>query len=261
MNTRKHISISQINMYLRCSMQYYYRYIQGLKVQPKSALTLGSAIDTGLNHNYLQKIETHQDLKANEVEDVFSTEFESRKVDTLWQKDEDPAEIKDNGVKMIGAYHKQIAPTVQPIAVQKEIRIEFENFDYDALMYLDLIDDTKTIIDTKTTSKRYKSEDTIPDDHRRQLAFYGFGYRTQNQEPESGLRLDYLHKGTGCEPFQIPLTYSDEDLRYCHSLLGYVANAVQQKVFIPNRSSFLCSQKWCGYWELCAKDIGGRIKL
>ena len=58
----KYLSVSQVNMYLRCPLQYMFRYIEGLKLPPKSAMTLGKSIHFGIEGNYRQKIDSHKDL-------------------------------------------------------------------------------------------------------------------------------------------------------------------------------------------------------
>ena len=58
----KHISVSQIKMFLRCPLQYKYRYIDNLKIPPTGSLLLGSSVHSSLEGNYRQKIETKQDL-------------------------------------------------------------------------------------------------------------------------------------------------------------------------------------------------------
>jgi hypothetical protein len=117
--TKRHLSPTQVNMFLRCPAQWYYRYVRGLKRPPSGAATLGSAtlgsaVDAGITHNYLQKIETHQDLVLDEVLDAFSTDFEARKTETLWEAEEEPNKVKDDGVRVLSLYHKEAAPKVQP---------------------------------------------------------------------------------------------------------------------------------------------------
>jgi len=69
------LSVSKIRMYLRCPLQYYYRYCEGLKVPPDSGLTLGKSVHAGIEANYSQKITSFSDLPLNDVLDVYSTAF------------------------------------------------------------------------------------------------------------------------------------------------------------------------------------------
>ena len=53
---KPYLSPSQINMYLRCPAAYKYRYVDGLILPPKAALTRGKSVHKGQEHNYNQKI-------------------------------------------------------------------------------------------------------------------------------------------------------------------------------------------------------------
>jgi hypothetical protein len=48
----KHISISQISTFFMCEMQYFFSYIQGVKIPPNAALTVGSATHKGVQKLY-----------------------------------------------------------------------------------------------------------------------------------------------------------------------------------------------------------------
>lgn len=255
---KKHLSPSQMNMYLRCSAQYYFRYIEGLKLPPKSAMTFGSSVDAGLNHNFSQKIGSKKDLKVNELLDAFSTAFEIGKQTTEWEKDENPAEIKDGGVILLKKYHKEIAPKIQPIAVQEQLKIEFNDFDYDFLGYADLIDESGVIIDNKTSGKSPAKEGEgfrVAPDHDVQLSAYALGYRLKFHKPEAGLRVDYLIRTKEPKFIQVPLLKTNADVDYLLRLIGYVVDAIQKEVFIPNRGNMLCSPRWCGYYDACKKEF------
>lgn len=54
--TAPHLSVSQISMYLRCSLQYWFRYIQGIKAPPNLKLTVGKAGHEGLEFENRQKV-------------------------------------------------------------------------------------------------------------------------------------------------------------------------------------------------------------
>lgn len=74
---KPYVSPSQLNMYLRCPAQYKYRYIDNIILPPRSAITKGRAVHKGQEHNYRQKVETFQDLKLSEIQEVAAAEFET----------------------------------------------------------------------------------------------------------------------------------------------------------------------------------------
>lgn len=248
---QKYLSITQINAYLRCPLTYYFRYIKGLVIPPKSALTFGKAIHSGLEHNYSQKKDTHRDLKADEVCQVFSENFDFLKKETLWGPEEKPGELKDEGVGIIRKYHKEIAPTIQPVQVEEKFEVKFDNFPYKFRGIIDLIDDKDLIIDHKTT-KRSPTLNQIQKDL--QVTAYSLGHRVKYGKVEKGLRFDYIVRNKTPKIVQLSLTKTQEDIERFLKLIGYIVKAIDQKLFYPQPHNVLCSEKSCGYWEICKKE-------
>lgn len=253
----EHISASQINMYLKCPQQWAFRYIEGLKSPPGAALTLGSCFHGATAKNYEQKIESKADLPEDEVCDIFSTQFESAKHDTAWYEDEKPGEVKDAGIETLREYHKVIPPTVQPAQVEMKFTLGFTNLDEKFLGYIDLLDDTGKIIETKTTSRK-PSE--ISHDHKLQATAYATGYRVKYKRQESASRIDYAVSKKNPEIVSMPLEITAQDMDYFLRIVPMVLDGIKKEMFIPNRGHFLCSQRWCGYAELCMKRNGGFVK-
>ena len=139
---------SQINMFLKCPRQYMFRYLMGIRSQPKAALTLGSAFDTATTVNLTQKIETKEDLKVSEVLDAYSDDFDKRSPDTEWA-DDDPGEQKDMGARMIKVFQEQGAPGIVPATVQEGFRIEGDD-GYARVGTMDFTDVDGFVRDTKT---------------------------------------------------------------------------------------------------------------
>ena len=149
----EHLSASQVNTYLTCPLQHFWRYHKHRKIPPKSAMSLSKSLHFGIEGNYRQKVESHQDLPLDDVLDKFSTDFDFRKHETLWAKDEKPPKVKDEGVWLLSLYHQTVAPKVQPLHVEDSFEVPFENFDVPLVGRLDLVDDSHLIIDHKTSGK------------------------------------------------------------------------------------------------------------
>ena len=249
---KKHLSASQINTYLRCPMQYYFRYIRGLKLPPKSALTLGSSVHAGLAHNYQQKKDSHKDLKVGEVLDVYGQSFDLGAKETEWGKDEKPGEVKDQGAGLIKVYHSEIAPNIQPVEVEQKFEVNFPNVDYGFIGYVDLLDDKKRIIDHKTTAR---TPNGISSDHRLQLTGYALGYRAGTGRKERKVRVDYMVKNKHPKVVTLEEKISDGDVDRLLKLMAYVAKAIEQELFYPQPHNFMCNNRGCGYWDICHKEF------
>ena len=257
---KKHLSATQLKMWIRCSMQWYFRYVEGKKLPPAAAMTLGGSVDTSLNHNYKQKVDTFEDLPIDDILDVFSTTFEARKGSTDW-KDDKPAVVKDQGVGCLKAYGHEIMPGVQPSTVQLKVDVPLE-FSYDFIGYIDLIDVDSIIIDNKTAgrspSQNMQTKVYDVGDSALQMLGYEWAYRSLNGCPSSGLRIDYMIKTKVPETLQVSLGKpSENDMNYFLKMLAVVAHGIDNKAYIPNRYQYLCSPKWCGYWDVCHQEFDG----
>jgi putative RecB family exonuclease len=244
----KHISVSQIKMFLRCPLQYKFRYIDNLKIPPTSSLTLGKSIHSALEGNYRQKIESKQDLPMIQVTNMFADSWESQVKETTFSEDEKAGTIKDDGVKMVKVYHDQISPTIQPKLVEKEFNLSFENVRYTLKGIIDLVDSEGTIIDHKT-SKRSMVPDEVTSNI--QLTCYSLAYRAIFSAEEKELRFDVMVRNKTPKIQQIQTTRTQADIDRFLKLMGYVSKAIEQGIFYPCEDRQTCS--WCGYRDICKK--------
>lgn len=273
--TKKHYSISQLLTYQKCPLHYYFRYIEGLKIPPRSAMTLGTSVHAALEHNFKQKIESKLDLPVDEVLDAYSTSFDLAKPETLWDKDESPAEIKDNGIELVRAYHvgkdkngdpmvcremnpetrkyekkiiKPLSPKIQPIMVEEPFEVQFENeVGYVFVGRMDLVDDKHRIRDTKTSAKS-PTQDQVDTDL--QMTGYSLGYRMKTGRIEKGLVMDYLVKNSHPKIVSVETQRNEEDIQRLLNLMARIAHAIDSGVFYCSCNPIFCNPNNCGYWDL-----------
>lgn len=248
---QEHISVSQIDTYMRCPASYYYRYVRGLIIPPKAAMTRGSAVHSGIEFNYRQKMETEKDLPLAEVQEYTAAVFEEKAEETDFEG-EDPGKVKDETIDLVTVYHKEIAPEVQPRAVEERIEIAFEGADYTLVAILDLEDQNRMIRDTKTAGRTPGEKDI--ENHMLQLAAYSLAYRTTKGEEESGVGLDYLVNTKTPKVMKFRREITEEQRQSFLKIMDAVANAIAGEHFWPNRKNNLCSPKHCGFWDICHKE-------
>ncbi|MCM8804231.1 MAG: PD-(D/E)XK nuclease family protein [Candidatus Omnitrophica bacterium] len=251
-------------MYLRCPAQYYFRYVENLKMPPGLALTFGKSIDSGLNLNYNQKKETFKDLKVDLMIDAYEQTYDTEIKNTLLTEDDDPKKTREQGIKLIKEYHKNISPTVQPLQVQEKIEVDFEDFDYKLLVVPDLITIEENIIDNKTSSHSPPQENGIyrPSsfEHYLQLVADNFAFLSKYKKESENLRIDYLVKTKTPKVVTVNFKPQKEDNVFFLNILGRIADAIKNNIFYPNRNCMTCSYKFCGYAKLCEAQFGGKVK-
>ena len=263
--TKPHLSPSSINMMSRCAAQWNYRYKEGIKRPPGIALLRGKSTDVSISYNMQQKIESHEDLKEDEVVDAFVTEWDTEKGNTLLLPDDKPEEQREGGINQIKHYHKEMAPTIQPETVQEKFEIEVEGFDYNLLGYSDIITDDGIVIDNKTASKSPPSNGNIQFDHLLQMTVYDLGYQMSRGKEAKGVRLDYLIKTKTPKIVTVEPKITNAERTFLQKIMGITAERAtmlfkEEITPTPNRAGFLCSKRWCGYWKMCESDFGGKVK-
>ena len=243
------LSHTQINMFLRCPKQYEFRYVNGIRIPPSGVLVLGGAGHSAIAYNYKQKIQTHQDLKINEVTEFFAEEFDRKVKEEEPIFDEDrPKDLKDNGIKVLKKYQNDKAKIIQPKEVEKVFAIDFTNVNYFIKGFIDLITENEELVDHKI-SKKSPSQSNIDDDL--QMTVYKLGYNyTYNKDPIE-LRYDYLITSKNPKIKSYPTFRTNEDIDEYLVIVGQIVEYIKRGDFYKNTQSYNCSQKYCGYYEKC----------
>lgn len=244
---------SEINTYIQCSAKFRFQVIDKEPQVKSLALAFGSAIHRGLETNYKQKVETRADLEVEEVVSVFSDAFDEEKEDVPpTQLIEDPT-AKDTGVNLIRTYQRTLAPLIQPKLVEQKVEATFTGYDVGVTGTLDLLTVQRHIRDHKTAARQ---ESSPPESHIRQGSFYQLLAKAVGEVVEE-VMFDYLVKT------KTPKVYSatlPTDPHYALNVAQSVGTGVVAGVFVPNRDSFLCTRRFCSFWDKCEKSYGGRVR-
>ena len=247
MTNEPHLSVTQLKMYLRCPLQYFFRYICDMRAPPDGGLTLGRVVHETIGDNYRQKIETRQDLPIERLADIFQVHWDQEARQSNFAADEKPEQVKEQGEKMLKKYFKDVAPHVQPVEVEREFLIDTGATDLPLKGYIDLIDDQGTIVDHKTAKRSY-SENAAERDL--QLTAYALAYRALFGQPESGVRLDVMVRNKMPKIQQLPATRTQADIDRFRRLAQQVEKGINQEIYYPNEG-YTCGI--CGYRDMCAK--------
>lgn len=271
----KHYSISQLLTYLRCPLHYQFRYVEGIKPPPPSAVTIGIAVHSALEVNFRQKIKSKKDLPIDTVLDAYSDAFESKKKETLWKKDESPADVKDEGINLVRAYHtgldkkgepmifatlnpatskmikkpvQPLSPQIQPIMVEEPFEVRFDNdVGYIFIGRIDVVDDKNQVRDIKT-SARTPTQDQVDTDL--QMSAYALGFRVLTGKTERGLLMDFIVKNRVPKIVSIETKRTREDIDRLLKILGHIANAVEKGIFYCSCNPIYCGPENCQYWDM-----------
>jgi len=264
--TEPHFSPTQVEMWCRCQRQYFFRYIELLKLPPRGARVRGIVVHRGISHDLLYKAEHGKDLSLKKIIEVSEAEFDEvkRVADFHGEK---PQDVRDEAFRGVAAWHDQMAPRLNPITddegplVERKFKVEFEGGFKPFVGIIDAVDNAKSpvIVDHKTSTRSYSPTEA---DRSWQLTAYALGYRNAQKKIERSCRIDLIV----CGKKPVVKSYKthrtqDHILQYL-GLLGCVSTQVKQAVetgdFMPaSPLAWWCSDAWCGYWDRC--EYGSRF--
>ena len=246
-----HVSHSQIEMYLRCPRQWFYRYVEGLKIPPSGSLILGGSYHKALEGNFKQKITSRTDLPVSDCLDIFSDAWNTRIKETEsidWQE-EKPGDIKDMGVALVKTYRENISPTVQPTLVEEPYVTDISGVKF--VLILDLKDIYDIVIDHKTSSKSYTQEDVDRDIQASAISFVlGTPIIFQN----------HVALKQKVPRIQIVETRrTPADVYWWLEMAMEIIEQMKTGIAPPRPYDWHCSPKWCGYWSICRSECTRKI--
>lgn len=245
------LSPSQVTQFLHCPAKWYFRYFLDVPEPVTAATALGKAFHETIACNFRQKIQTNTDLPIGDNLEHFRSSLGRHLETAALQRGIQPLELMDLGSLMLEKYMCEVAPLVRPAAV--ETRVAGNIGGVNVRGYVDLLDVEGRIIDTKSALKSIKG---ISHDHRLQLISY-----TMITPQASGLcRLDTVTKERTIRLSQKSFQVEAADRRYVETIYPMVQDSIREGIFLPRRSSGLCSRKYCGYWHLCEREFGGVVR-
>jgi CRISPR/Cas system-associated exonuclease Cas4 (RecB family) len=209
----------------------------------------GKAIHKGIELNYQQKIETHEDLPVNDVVDMAVAAFEDESEDVDWDKeDELEGQAKDAVAVMTESYQCELAPKIQPIAAEKKFLMEIG--DIKVVGIIDVITE-RGVRDTKTTTRAPQMDAAYKS---LQLACYSLAYRNMYDKAPEELTLDYIVNKKSVAVTTVRYQYPSVSMENVFiNVAKSVHTAITHDVFHPNIDGWHCSSKWCGYYNICMR--------
>jgi hypothetical protein len=255
------LSPTQIDMYLRCPLQYYHRYVEGVSIPPGVALVEGSSHHAALELNNNYKVREHEDLSTPKIVERFEDEFSTRQKDIEEWDGETPESVMARGRGIIKSYLSTFAGRFQPDVVEKEFHLLVGAVP--VIGYMDTagtIQDNprkvvKSAVDYKVAA-RAKSDKEVNESI--QLGFYGWGLKSE-MDNENGNKTGTVEAGfCTLKKTKTPSTdwqstvVTPARFKWLRNIVTSVAWAIQCGVFPPcDPTNWCCDPKFCGYYHSC----------
>src|SRR5262249_9945814 len=211
------LSPSQVRTFLDCQARWWFKYALVLPEQKNSSLALGLAIHRALEVNFREKLETHEDFEAPGVVMIFRDAWMEQVGQTQFTRDEEQHDIRRIGERLVAKYMDEVAPNVEPAAVELEVRGEISGVSVRGRV--DVLDVDGRLIDIKTASRR---PSWVSPDYAFQLATY----RQITPGASGEVRIDSLIKTMTPQIVQQSYTVGEADVRATQVLFPIVQEAM-----------------------------------
>jgi hypothetical protein len=250
---------SQIAMLCRCGIQYEMRYVKQIIRPPAIALIVGSATHKSIELNLKNKMDKKVLLPDEEVRQLAADDLNKR-WDTegadLENLDEDDAgkgekfvrgAAVDMAVSLASLHNKELAPTIEPIHLERKWDVAINGFPCDLQGTID-VQEQGRIRDTKT-SKRSPPKDKADKDE--QITMYALASKVLDGSiPE--LAMDFLVK-TKVPKSVVQTTHREQaDFEPLLERIAAASKCIESGVFLPcPPDSWACDPRYCGWFNQC----------
>jgi putative RecB family exonuclease len=251
------ISVSQINLYLTCSLKYRFQYIDRLPRLVQSAgLVFGSAMHKALEWLHKERRDG-RNPPLPEVLRVFDADWHAQLLDAevIFPDDDSKEKLVHKGKELLSQYYHLPPKPVRDAEVYFQFPLvnpaTGEALDVPLRGVIDLVNADDTIDEFKTAAKRF-ALDALPDNI--QLTAYSYAFELLYGRPPRDLRLITFLR-TKNPDIDVQTTGRDKrDYERLFNLGREMRKGVRAGVFIPNRGCWLC--KDCEYDPDCREWAG-----
>lgn len=247
------IRTSLLRSYMNDPAACLFRYFKGLVVQPKSYTTMGRCTHEAAEHGNRAKLKKGKDEKLSVLQDVFNERWKEQVKQTVFAEDEDPEEIHSEGIKkIVPAFHQEIYKKLEPLYVEEPFELEIPELNATVTGTIDLVEKDHMIRDLKTKKRTPRWDEAIKSFQGRS---YMIGYKTKFKKEPSGFMLDCIIRKKEPEVISTkPVKYTQlRTDEYLETTKAIIRN-LRMGIFFPKREgNFFCSEKFCGFHEICHK--------
>jgi len=249
---RGYISYSQIRLYQTCPKKYYYIYVKKISVPVNEKVFLGIVFHSVIETYFKEKIngvELSKEVLSEKFKETFTRLQEEQEV--TW---ENPSEVTfKRGNSFVKYFLHDIAPSVQPLMVEKELIAQLPELDVSLKGVIDLVENDFSITDFKTTTARW-SKSKIKN-HYLQVVIYRYLFEKTFGDVISNLKFKIIYSKNPPTVRHQEIVVKPKDVDYNYSkmfdVIKYVVDNIRQEIFYKNES-YICS--FCEHKEICRSE-------
>jgi CRISPR/Cas system-associated exonuclease Cas4 (RecB family) len=256
------LSPSQVNTYLDCPLRWYYGSVLHLPETVTHVKAIGQAVHATAAALLTRK-RAGESVTPDDIADICAQACDAQlgQIETPAPRDEeedaeqcqDRADGEDLVRSLTELWWTAAAPSIAPAEI--EVALTGEIAGVPARAIIDCVDESGTVIDIKTASKRPNG---FSAPHRLQVVTYAMLRQPANESHT--VRLDVLTKTRTPAYVRLQTGLQEADYRYAEAIYPAVSQAMDDGLYLPNRNSNLCTRKHCAHWQACEAEYGGQVR-
>ncbi len=254
---------SHLGMFLRCPAQWERRYVNGEIIPPGIAARRGSATHKAAQINHEQKLGSDKDLPVDTLQDAARDEYvrlvKDKGVfipkDQVSEKDKLLADGLDAATRLTKLYREALAPQIHPVMVEKYLIFD-AGLEIPLAGTIDVLTADNWLPDMKTADKSKAAGEA---DNSLQLTFYsGLVAQEQGKWPEK-ISLEILVNNKEPKLQSLETKRGPEHWKNLLFRVQLMIAQIKTGLFPPcSPDSWMCSERFCGYYNSCKYSIKRR---
>jgi hypothetical protein len=254
---------SKLSLLQRCGEAFRRRYIEEEVMPPSPRMLRGTVVHSVATTAMLRKYDEGELPTVEEAKDLAASAFDLnwRGVVTLSREEraEGLAKVgghsKDFAIDLSGFHVETVAPSINPVAVERRITIKPKDSDLVIHGTIDLVDGTpegEIIRDLKTTERApiKNAADLSP-----QLTMYAMLRKLEVGRLPVKQVLDYLirtPRRAERKHVILETTRDEADITAYVARINVSIESVKKGVFMPTSpDNWWCAPNWCDYHSTC----------
>jgi hypothetical protein len=230
----------------------------GQIIPPAVPMGMGRGLHKAAEVNFKQKVISHEDLPEIDLLDAARDAYVHTFDEGVYLAPEERGKKEqllsdglDSTISLTKLHRREVAPQIQPKVdgVEKRFKIDI-GADLPILGYIDLITDRNEIVDHKATKRSWPKGKIQKD---MQPVFYSIGYRHLTGDEVPPIFRFFIHVN-----LKTPKVQTQEHIVDYKQQVALIARIrtmiamINKGVFPPaNPGDWVCSPRWCGYYQSC----------
>ncbi len=246
-----HLSVSQINLYLQCSLKYRFQYIDRLPKPFKAAgLAFGSAVHSAISWLHREKA-TGTAVTLARLYAIFEADWFSHtaEAEVRFKNGDDAGKLIMQGREILGLYFQSPVEHVEATDVAFTVPLVHPENGHGLPVplegFMDLVEVGGGLVEFKTSAQSMSQKDV---DEHLQLSAYGYAYERLHQRPPKSFRIIDFVKTKSPKMITLETRREKSDYTRFYSIASQVCQAIQGGIFFP-KAGYLCAD--CEYEMPC----------